>query len=57
MAFRLVGGSTLLTFAAYLYRQGGSGLHPVPLSALIGGAVLVWKAFASISAKSIEPET
>ena len=57
MAFRLAGGSTLLTFAAYLYRQGGSGLHPVPLSALIGGAVLVWKAFASISAKSIEPET
>ncbi len=56
MAFRLVGGSTLLTFAAYLYRQGGWGPHPVPLSALIGGAVLVWKAFASISAKSIEPE-
>jgi len=56
MAFRLVGGSTLLTFAAYLYRQGGWGLHPVPLSALIGGAVLVWKAFASIFAKSIEPE-
>jgi len=56
-AFRLVGGAALLAFAAHLYRQGNWGLHPVPLSALIGGAALIWKTFASISRKSIETET
>jgi hypothetical protein len=56
MAFRLVGGATLLAFAGYLYREAGSGLHPVPLSALLGGAVLLWKAFASIFRKSIKAE-
>ena len=55
-AFRLVGGATLLVFAGHLYRQANWGLHPVPLSALIGGAVLIWKGFASIFAKSVEPE-
>jgi len=56
-AFRLVGGTALLAFAAHLYRQGSWGLHPVPFSALIGGAALVWKALASIARKSIETET
>jgi len=57
MALRLVGGAALLAFAGHLYRQGRWGLHPVPFSALIGGAVLIWKGFASISRKLIETET
>lgn len=57
MAFRLVGGAALLGFAGNLYRQANWGPHPVPLSAFIGGVVLVWKAFASIFRKSIEPAT
>jgi len=55
MVFRLVGGAALLVFASCLYRQGNWGVHPVPLSALIGGVVLVWKGFASPLKKSIEP--
>jgi len=54
MIFRLIGGAALLVFAASLYRQGGWGLHPIPLSALIGGAALIWKGFTFLSRKSIE---
>lgn len=57
MAFRLMGGTALLAFARHLYGEGSWGLHPVPLSALLGGAVLVWKGFASIFRKSIETVT
>jgi hypothetical protein len=48
MAFRPVGGAALRVFAWHLYRQGSWGLHQVPWSALMGGAVLMWKGFASI---------
>jgi len=54
MIFRLIGGAALLAFAASLYRQGSWGLHPIPLSALIGGVVLIWKGLAFLSRKSIE---
>lgn len=47
-AIQSVGGVTLLAFALCLYRQGGWELHPIPLSALIGGAMLIWKAFRAI---------
>lgn len=57
MAFRLMGGAALVAFARHLYDEGSWGLHPVPLSALLGGAVLVWKGFASIFRKSIETAT
>lgn len=57
MAFRLMGGTALLAFARHLYGEGGWGLHPVPLSALLGGAVLAWKGFASIFRKSNETTT
>lgn len=53
-ALRLLGGVTLLAFAISLYSQGGWGLHPIPLSALIGGAVLIWKAFRANS-QEIDP--
>lgn len=53
-AFRLTGGIALLAFARHLYGEGSWGLHPVPLSALLGGVVLVWKGLKSILRKSIE---
>jgi hypothetical protein len=54
MVLRLIGGAALLAFAAFLYRQGGWGLHPIPLSALTGGAALIWRGFTFLSRKSIE---
>ena len=47
-AFCFFGAAGLLLFAASLYHQSGWGLHPVPLSALIGGTVLIWKGFARV---------
>jgi len=43
MLLHLLGGAGLLLFAISYYRRGHLLLHPVPLSALIGGAVLIWK--------------
>ena len=51
-ALSLVGGAALLLFAGSLYREGAWGAHPVPLSALIGGTVLVWKGFALLFSRS-----
>jgi hypothetical protein len=50
---RLVGGAALLGFSFWLYspRQGAPFLHPIPLSAFIGGTVLLWKAAASVFRK------
>jgi len=44
LPIRLLGGVALLYFAYSLYQQGHWGLHPVPLSALLGGIYLLWKA-------------
>lgn len=52
------GGVALLLFAGSLYREGAWGAHPIPLSALIGGMVLIWKSFVLLfrrSAKSDRP--
>jgi len=56
IAFRLFGGAALLAFVGYIYRLAHwkPGLHPIPLSASIGGAVLIWKGLVSIFANSIE---
>lgn len=46
---RLVGGTALLGFSFWLYSRPQSFpfMHPIPLSALIGGALLIWKAAAT----------
>src|SRR5262245_39749052 len=40
---RCIGGLALLGFATWVYARGGFLIHPIPLSALIGGLVLLWK--------------
>jgi hypothetical protein len=52
-AARLFGGAALLGFSFWLYspRQGAPFLLPIPLSAFIGGTVLLWKAAASVFRK------
>ena len=40
---RCIGGIALLGFAVSLYARGGVLMHPIPLSAFIGGLVLLWK--------------
>jgi len=52
-AARLVGGAALLGFSFWLYspQQGAPFLHPIPLSAFIGGTVLLWKVAASVFRK------
>jgi len=40
---RCIGGIALLGFATWVYVRGGALIHPIPLSALIGGLVLLWK--------------
>ena len=46
---RLLGATALLGFSFWLYSppQGYPPIHPIPLSALIGGAVLSWKAVST----------
>jgi len=46
---RFLGGAALLGFSFWLYSppQGFPFMHPIPFSAFIGGAVLVWKAVAT----------
>jgi len=46
---RLVGGTALLGFSFWLYSRPQSFpfMHPIALSALIGGALLIWKAAAT----------
>lgn len=41
---RLVGAMALLGFSFWQYSQFQTLIHPVPLSAFIGGGVLLWKA-------------
>ena len=57
-AFRLVGGTALLAFGANIYRQANYpwALHPIPISALVGGAILVWRGLASIWQHQFKPE-
>ena len=50
------GGAALLLFAISLYREGSWGVHPVPLSALIGGAVLIWKSSGLLFTRSAKNE-
>lgn len=40
------GGAALLLFAGSLYRDHTWGAHPIPLSAAIGGTVLIGKGFS-----------
>jgi hypothetical protein len=49
-AARFVGGLALLGFSFRLYSspQGFPFMHPIPISAFIGGAVLTWKAVATL---------
>lgn len=54
--FCFFGGAALLLFAGSLYREGSWGLHPVPLSALIGGTVLIWKGFGLLFTRSAKSE-
>jgi hypothetical protein len=44
---RVIGGAALLGFSFWLYRQGFPLMHPIPLSAVIGGVVLISKGVAS----------
>lgn len=45
---QLLGGSMLLMFSGWLlFREGFPLIHPIPLAALIGGAVITWKAARS----------
>lgn len=44
---RLLGGSALLWLAIFFW-QTAPLLHPIPLSAFVGGSVLVWRATASL---------
>jgi len=41
-----VGGLALLGFAIWAYARGRVPIHPIPLSALIGALVLLWKGAA-----------
>jgi hypothetical protein len=46
---QFLGGSMLLTFSGWLWFHDGVLLiHPIPLSALIGGGVMTWKAVRSV---------
>jgi hypothetical protein len=44
--FRCIGGVALLGFSTWIYARGHTLLHPIPLSALVGGVVLIWKGVA-----------
>lgn len=44
-----LGGVMLLTFSGWLsFRDGFPLIHPIPLAALIGGVVMMWKAIRSL---------
>jgi hypothetical protein len=47
---RLIGGTLLVSLAQWFYTRDSKFplIHPVPLSALIGGIVLLWKGVASV---------
>lgn len=53
---RILGGCALLGLSVWFYSPPRAFplLHPIPLSALIGGAVLVWKALTSIFRRTVE---
>jgi len=46
---RLLGGAALLALSVSFYSPPHAfpPMHPIPLSALVGGVVLVWRAFAN----------
>ena len=46
---KLLGAAALLALSVWFYSppQGFPPLHPIPLSALIGGIVLAWRAFTT----------
>jgi hypothetical protein len=46
---RMLGGAALLALSVWFYSPPHAfpSMHPIPLSALVGGAVLVWRAFAN----------
>ena len=46
---RLLGGAALLALSLWFYSPPHAfpPMHPIPLSALVGGVVLVWRAFAN----------
>ncbi len=44
---RLLSGVMLMIFSWLLWRDGFPWIHPIPLSALIGGGVMTWKAARS----------
>lgn len=50
---RLLGGAALLALSVWFYSppQAFPPLHPIPLSALIAGVVLAWRAFAFLSVR------
>jgi hypothetical protein len=54
-AARIIGGSLLFLFVAEFGRVNGRVVlfHPIPIAALIGGCVLIWKGVASFFVESV----
>ena len=45
---RVAGGSVLMAFSARLYWDGSHPFHPIPLSSLVGGVMLLRSAISSL---------
>jgi hypothetical protein len=54
---RFLGGLLLGAFAIWFCMPNGTLFHPIPLAALIGGVVLIWKALRSLFYKEGPKDT